>query len=165
MEAILHRFNKASHGFSLMNRMTVYKQKDRPRTSMKETLDELGRSRGHPRRPPTPPDMRFSIRRFMKRTGDVILSPLSSASGASCPPQRRSEPRRGSAPSPLCRSFLTGSLLLSWALHVIPVPTCGVSCSALRLTPNMASADFRQSIPRPLDRGSTNRQNAGPPRV
>ena len=127
----------------------------------------LGRRRGHPRRPPTPPDMRFRIRRFMKRTGDVILSPLSSASGSSCPPQRRSEPRRGSAPSPLCRSFLTGSLLLSWALHVIPMPTCGVSCSALqpRLAPTMASADFRQSIPRPLDPGSTNRQTAGSPRV
>ena len=130
-------------------------------------LSVSGRRRGHPRRPPTPPDMRFRIRRFMKRTGAVVLSPLSSASGASCPPQRRSEPRRGSAPSPLCRSFLTGSLLLSWALHVIPMPTCGVSCSALqpRLAPTMASADFRQSIPRPLDRGSTNRQTAGSPRV
>jgi len=29
----------------------------------------------------------------------------------------------------------------------------------------MASADFRPSIPRPLDRGSTNRQTAGSPRV
>jgi len=40
---------------------------------------------------------------------------------------------------------------------VVPPPTCGLQCSALRLvlTPTMASADFCMGFPTPLDVGST----------
>ena len=36
---------------------------------------ESGRRRDHSRRPPTPPDVRFRIRRFMKQTGSVAEFP------------------------------------------------------------------------------------------
>ena len=49
------------------------------------------------------------------------------------------------------------NLLPSSAVRVIPPPTRGFQCSALRffLTPTMASADFCMGFPPPFDVGST----------
>ena len=66
-------------------------------------------------------------------------------------------PAGGSAPVPPPGYSLAASLLPSSTVRVVPPPTCGFQCSALRfvLTPTMASADFCMSLPTPLDAGST----------
>ena len=72
------------------------------RTSWREPMpaQKLGRRRGHPRRPPTPPYVRFRIRRFTKpsasgdavREGSPVHAQQSSASAAprSCATLQRS---------------------------------------------------------------------------
>ena len=40
-----------------------------------EAYRKSGRRQGHPCRPPTPPDVPFGIRRFMKQTGSVAAYP------------------------------------------------------------------------------------------
>ena len=46
METILHGFNKTSHGFSSMSRMTIHNQKDRPGASMKKPFNEINKLGG-----------------------------------------------------------------------------------------------------------------------
>ena len=57
----------------------------------------------------------------------------------------------------LCRCPLAVVLLSSSTVRVVPPPTRGFQCSALRsiLAPTMASADFCMSLPTPFDAGST----------
>lgn len=80
---------------------------------------------------------------------------LASACGSSRQPRHRARPPRSSAPILLRRHSLAVSLLPTLTAHVFPPPTRGLPCSALRLAPTMASADFCTGVPTPLDAGST----------
>jgi len=144
-----------------------------PRDNLQSTISNLksGRRRCHRRRPPTPPYVRFRIRRFMKSTGDSAVE----AAALNRSLQHNGSPAPGQSVLSLPWRLTHPSLLLANSVGYLPGGSRASQLFYPRLLwsskfespfrtsrlglqsdrgPTMPSADFCQLFPSPLDAGS-----------
>jgi hypothetical protein len=122
---------------------------------------QSGRRRGHPRRPPTPPDIRIT---YPAVTASRIRVELASRKLFARWSMDVATALRASGPFCSVANSLAGHLS-RFNGEIAPFPLVAVSAlHCLVRATTTASADSHRPIPTPLDASST-RQADGPPRV